>query len=226
MSESLNRETAATTGPTAPVTLEPFSQHVGALAIQYCDRPVGLGELLTATRGRGFHLLLILITLPFLTPLPMPGVSLPFGLAVAVVGARMALGQQPWLPARLLAWQIPAGLLPRLVGASGRILRILEQILRPRLAFLASDLVFGRVSGLLIAISGLLLLLPLPIPFSNGLPAGTVVLLSAAALERDGLCFLGGCILFLVTVLFFALLAWGGVEAFDQVLRHLTGDKR
>jgi hypothetical protein len=38
-------------------------------------------------------------------------------------------------------------------------------------------------------LSGLLMLLPLPIPLTNTLPALTVVLLAAGAIERDGLFF-------------------------------------
>jgi hypothetical protein len=35
---------------------------------------------------------------PFCTPIPLPGFSLPFGLVIAIIGLRLALGQKPWLP--------------------------------------------------------------------------------------------------------------------------------
>ena len=96
-----------------------FSQELRELAAQFAERPVRLGEILDATKGRGFHLLLVLISLPFLTPIPLPGFSIPFGLVVAVIGARMALGQKPWLPQKLLARELPAGFLAKvLAGAS------------------------------------------------------------------------------------------------------------
>jgi len=88
--------------------------------------------------------------------------------------------------------------------------------LEPRLAFLHEQFIYRRLAGAMIALAGLCLLLPLPVPFSNGLPAWTILLLAAAALERDGLCFLAGGLLFLATATFFALLAFGRAQAIQR----------
>ncbi len=194
-----------------------FSQDLRELAVRFAECPVRLGELLEATQGRGFNLLLVLITLPFLTPIPIPGFSMPFGVVVALIGARSALGKKPWLPRKLLARQLPAGFLPKLLGAASRVVRLLEWFLRPRLVFLHEQVVYRRLAGVLVAVSGLYLLLPLPVPFSNGLPAWTVLLLSAAAMERDGVCFILGCASFVFTTTFFVLLAVGGVQALNHL---------
>ena len=68
-------------------------------------------------------------------------------------------------------------------------------------------------------LSGVLLLWPGPIPLTNTLPALTIVLLAAGAMERDGLFFLAGCATFTVTLAYFGLLAFGGVHLVDN-LRH------
>ncbi len=210
--------------PTAEAARPPtFSQELRELAGRFAERPVRLGEILDATKGRGFNLLLVFIALPFLTPIPLPGFSIPFGLVVAVIGARMALGQKPWLPRRLLMRELPSGFLSKLLAAASRVVKFLEWFLRPRLDFLHEQLFYRRLAGLLIALSGLFLVLPLPVPFSNGLPAWTVLLLSAAALARDGLCFIAGCAMFVVATTFFVLLAFGGVEAVDYLRRAITG---
>ena len=187
-----------------------FSQELRNLSDRFADRPVRLGQILDAMQGRGFDLLLVFITLPFITPIPLPGFSLPFGLAVAVIGARLALGKKPWLPAKLLKRELPTQFLARVLRAARRIVRALEFFLRPRLAFMNDHLIFRRTAGALIACSGLLMILPLPVPFSNSLPALTVLLLAAGSLERDGAFFLAGCSLFLVTIGFFIFLALGG----------------
>ena len=67
------------------------------------------GAILAATQGRGFDLLLVLICLPFLTPIPLLGLSTPFGLVVFLIGARLAFGRHPWLPRRLLERELPSG---------------------------------------------------------------------------------------------------------------------
>jgi hypothetical protein len=149
---------------------------------------------------------------------------MPFGLAVAVIGGRMALGQKPWLPKKLLARKLPPGFLAKLLAAASRVLKFLERFLRPRLDFLHAQFLYRCLAGVLIAVSGLYLVLPLPVPFSNGLPACTVLLLSAAALERDGLFFIAGCVMFAITTAFFALLAIGGAHAVEHVRRFFTGD--
>ena len=67
--------------------------------------------------------------------------------------------------------------------------------------------------------TGLGVVLPLPIPLSNTLPALTVVLLAAGAMERDGLFFVAGCVSFVVAVAYIGALTFGGAHVVDE-LRH------
>jgi len=200
------------TTPPEPSRQWLLSAQLRTLSLEFADRAVSLEDVLKATHGFGYHLLLLLSSLPFLTPLPMPGFSVPFGMVVTFIGARLALGKRPWLPKRLRRHQLPAGFIKAVVPAAARIVSMLEWFLRPRLVFLNEQFIYRRLSGAMIAVSGFCLLLPLPIPFSNGLPAWTILLLAAAALARDGLCFLGGCLMFVLTVTFFSLLVFGGMH--------------
>jgi len=210
------------TPPATPAARVTFSEELGDLARRFAERPVTLGEILDATKGRGFNLLLVFIAMPFCTPIPTPGVSIPFGLVIAIIGARLALGREPWLPVRLLNRELPPWLLPRALAAGSRILRFLEKFLRPRLLFIHEHFIYRRVAGLFITVSGLFMLLPLPVPLSNGLPASAVVLLAAAALERDGIFFILGCIMFGISSTFFVLLALGGREVLDRLWHAIT----
>ena len=207
-----NRRSLVTSRPT-------FSQELRQLADKFADRPTQLSEMLQATQGRGFDLLLVCISLPFLTPIPLPGLSAPFGLVAAMIGARLAVGRKPWLPRRLLTRELPPRFLIKMLKAASRVVRLLEFFLRPRFVFFQEQLVFRQVAGALIMVSGLLLVLPLPLPFSNSLPALTVMLLAASALERDGLFFLAGCLVSLLTAAYFGFLAFGGIHVIES-LRH------
>ena len=69
---------------------------------------------------------------------------------------------------------------------------------------------------------GVLLLLPLPIPLTNTLPALTVVCLAAALLERDGYFVVVSLVLFLATLGYFGLLYFGGATVW-QWLEHVLG---
>ena len=205
--------------PTAEAPRPRFSDELRQLAQVFSVRPARISEILAATKGRGFNLLLLLIGIPFLTPIPLPGFSAPFGLAILLIGTRLAIGRQPWLPKRILERELPARFITKLLGAASRIVRWLEVLLRPRLRFLQEQWIYRRVAGTLIMLSGLLLLLPVPVPLSNGLPALTVVLLAAGAMERDGLAFLAGCAVFVLNLGFFGLLAFGGTHLLDN-LQH------
>ncbi len=205
--------------PTGRAPRPKFSQELWRLARQFAGRPARLSEILEATQDRGVDLLLLLLGLPFLTPIPLPGFSTPFGFVILLIGAQLVLGRRPWLPKRILRHELPARFIARLLAAASRVVRCLEVLLRPRLDFLHEQWIYRRIAGTLTMVSGLLLLLPLPIPLTNTLPAFTIVLLAAGAMERDGLFFLGGCAMFGVTLLFFGLLAFGGANLVDH-LRH------
>ena len=200
-----------------------FSEELRALAEEFRNRPATLAGILAATQGRGFDLLLLLLALPFLSPVPLLGLSTPFGLVVFLIGLRIAFGRQPWLPRQLLERELPSGFLARLLSAASRVVRGLEFLLRPRLGFMHDQAIYRRTAGTLIMVSGLLLLLPLPIPLTNSLPALTVVLLAAGALERDGLFFLAGCVAFSVAAAYFGALALGGAHILDGLRHSLLG---
>lgn len=204
-----------------PKEARKLSDEIGTLLHTLGERPVLLREVIQVTQGRAFMLLLILLALPFCTPVPMLGLSTPFGLVIALIGLRLALRQRPWLPEKLLNTALPPRFFLAVLKASRKILRCMEYLLRPRLCFLVDVGFLHHAYGSMILIAGVLLLLPLPIPFTNTLPAMTIVLLSGALLERDGYSVIGGILLFLATLVFFACVAWGGKEVVGWLQNHL-----
>ena len=209
----LQRESPTGLVPAAASCRRPLSEELRLLALRFDTQPACLREVVEQLQGRGYALVLILLCLPFLTPIPVPMVSTLFGAAIALIGLRQALGQRPRLPRRMLQMQIPAKWFPRLLKASSRIVRALEWILKPRWQWLHNRVVFRRVRAVLILLCGLKLLLPLPVPMSNFFPAATALLLAASELEEDGLIYCVGLLAFVVSTAFFALLAFGGAAS-------------
>ena len=199
-----------------------LSHELATLAHHLAERRVTVRELIAALHGRAFTVLLVVLALPFCTPLPLPGLSTPFGIVIALIGARLSLGQEPWLPARLLDTGVPPRFFSRVLTAARGVTRVLEWALRPRWTALVEARALHRVYGLVILVSGLLLLLPLPIPFSNTFPALTIVLTASALLERDGLVAAAGFALFLLSLGLFGALAWGGVEGVQALRSSLS----
>lgn len=215
--EEATREAPA---PAKPLRL---SEEIAGLIEAFAERSVTLREVMEVLRGRAYTLLVILLALPFCTPIPLPGVSSPFGLVIAVIGFRLALRQKPWLPQRLLDTQVPPRFFGRLLGAARRLIRGLEFFLRPRWSYLLDAKPLHHGYGAIICVCGLLLLLPLPVPLSNGLPAITIVLIACAILERDGYFVVAGLGMFAVTLCFFGAIFWGGTEAVTWLREMFRG---
>ena len=187
-----------------------LSADLALLAERAGAMPIRLGELIEVLQVRGGHAVLLFLALPFVSPLPMPGFSLVFGVLIAVLGGRMALARGAWVPPRWRNRELTPRILPGLLRGTSRFLARVESLLKPRLLYPGFSTSFQRVTGVLVAISGVLLLLPLPVPFSNAFPALTIVLLAAAGLERDGAVFALGCLQFLLCLAFFGAIAFGG----------------
>ena len=152
-------------------------------------RALTLGELETILQGRGFALFILLLSLPSLFPISIPGLSIPFGIVVMLLGLRVATGQKPSLPRLILRYEVKYATLEAMVNFGLKLCAYMEKVVRPRMHFLQRWPGMVNLIGVGIASGGLQLLLPLPplIPFSNFIPALSVVLLTAGLSERDGL---------------------------------------
>ncbi|SDU19594.1 Uncharacterized conserved protein [Verrucomicrobium sp. GAS474] len=197
----------------------PLSAELAGLAerLNHGTESVTLGQIIAVLRQRAYIGIVILLAAPFCQPVPLPGLSTPFGIVIALIGFRIALGRKPWLPPKLLALPISNKILPAILAAASRLVGLAEKVLRPRFDALIVPRFLRSIYGALICISGLLLLLPLPIPFTNWFPAVTIVLLAASLLERDGLMAMGGVTFFLLTLTFFGILYFSGSTAIKGV---------
>jgi hypothetical protein len=72
-----------------------LSEEFALILREFEVETVTLREVIALLHGRGFVLLLLLIALPFASPVPLPGLSTPFGLIIALIGVRLAFGAKP-----------------------------------------------------------------------------------------------------------------------------------
>ncbi len=187
------------------------------------ERAITLREVIYTLHGRAYMLLVLLLALPFITPIPLPGLSTPFGLAIAVIALRLSLGQRPWLPMKLQRKQLPPGFLSKLFSVAERVLRFFEKFLRPRLTWFTETPFLAQLHALLMLIAAVALLLPLPIPFTNSFPAWTILLVAAGLLERDGLFILGGYLVFIAGVFYFVFLGEATAALVHELMSYLRG---
>ena len=206
-----------------PISPRALSADLRRLAEHFKEAPVRLSEVVEVLQGRGYRFLIVLLCLPFLTPIPLPGLSTPIGLVIALIGLRLALGQKPHLPRRLMHKELPPKILPKVLRASSRLVGAFERLSKPRLQFFYRQAAFQRLGGVLIALCGLKLLLPLPIPMSNSFPGLSAALLAAGSFEEDGLVFVAGLVMFAASLAYFALLALGGAAAIGEIWQRVLG---
>lgn len=165
-----------------------FSQDLELLSSRLAEQSLTLKEILAETSERGFSLAIALLTLPFLVPVPLVGLSSILGFGCFLLGIQMFLGMTaPKLPKPVAELRLPRELTQHLIKTIKKVNRWVEKIARPRLSRLARNPHFIRWNGLCIAWLALLLMLPLPIPFTNTIPTVGILLLAIAMLESDGL---------------------------------------
>ncbi|MGH7943559.1 MAG: exopolysaccharide biosynthesis protein [Opitutaceae bacterium] len=200
-----------------------LSEELAMILREFEVETVTLREVIGLLHGRGFVLLIMLLALPFCTPVPLPGLSTPFGLIIAIVGARIAFGANPWLPARLLDTRLPPKSFAKMFALTRKIILGFERLLRPRMLWVTATARREQLHGVPIVICALMLLLPLPVPFSNVVPAWGVMLIAGGLLERDGAFIIAGYIAAAITVVFFAVIGIFGVEAVDFMWKWIAG---
>jgi hypothetical protein len=200
-----------------PVHARRPSDELHLINIKVRDGEATLGGLMSELRDRAYSLFIFLIALPFCAPIPLLGLSTPFGAVIAYLGVRLALGLEPQLPRRLRARPVPPRLLGSVLRAAERLLRWLERFMRPRFEIITLSVPGRAVIGSAIAACAVLLMLPLPIPTSNFFPAVTVVCLAAGLTENDGAVAIVGIVFFVVTLAFFVAIALFGTGIVESI---------
>ncbi len=206
-------ETAETPPPPVPPPPPRLSEDLRELLRETGGRAITLGELERILQGRGFGLFLLLLALPFTFPIAIPGLSVPFGIVIMLIGLRIAMGRKPGLPEFILRREIKYAVLEKIVTLGLKLATKLEKLAKPRMHFLQRWPGMINLIGLGIASGGLLLSLPLPplIPFSNTIPALAVLFLTAGLTERDGLLVLiGHCVNIAAWIYFSVMFAAAG----------------
>lgn len=217
--------------PSPPTELNPILPPVptprGQLSASLLElagaTPVGelrVRHLFEGLAGRGHAALLVVLSLPFCLPIPLPGLSVAFGLVLAFVGLRIAFAQRPWLPAWLLNKPLRHETLLMLARRLAGFERRMQKTLRPRIVVLCRDPRMHRLNGLVVALMGALLALPLPIPFSNIPVALPILLIGLGLLEDDGLFLIAGYAAAFFGLGVFVALFWFGNVGIEHIIHE------
>jgi len=190
------------------------------LAVETAPR-ITLGALRDALGDRGFGVLLFIFALPNLVPVNIPLLSAVLGLPLVLLAAQLSYGRhKPWFPDRLTGQTFSRQGFAAIVTRALPYLERAERLLRPRLAVLLSW-TGERLIG--IAILLLALILALPIPFANWLPACAIAIIALAIVEKDGVAVLAGLAVGVASVIVAATVVIGLFKAFLLLFASFVG---
>lgn len=162
---------------------------------------ISIGDLLKALEHRAIGALMFIFAIPNAIPVP-PGVSAVLGAPLIFLSFQLMIGRRPWLPRIITDRSLSRVDFEKVVNLATPWLARAERLMKPRLEMLArppAEYLVGAVC-LLLAI-----ILFLPIPLGNMLPAFTICVLALGVLERDGVWILIGLALAVLAV----AIVWG-----------------
>ena len=166
-----------------------------ALAEGNPDDLLTLRDLLSGLGRRAFGMLAFVCVLPAFIPIPIGGAI--SGPLLMFIGIQLCIGlRKPWLPEFIARRGVHRHALAKFDKRISPVLSFVEKFVRPRLAWVLDSRAPSLVTGLLLVLLGFLL--SLPIPLTNYLFGGALLLFALALIERDGALMLAAWVVGLV----------------------------
>jgi hypothetical protein len=187
----------------------PLSDVLQQLADDDGRERISVGDLLTALADRALGAMLFVFACPNALP-ALPGTSVILGAPLVLLAAQLAFKRQPWLPGFIAKRSMARADFQALVRRICPWLRRAEKMLRPRAGAWAlppMEYLVGLVC-LLLAIVVLL-----PIPLGNMLPALAISMLALGILERDGYWIVGGLVMAAASAVLVSGVVFAGLQA-------------
>jgi hypothetical protein len=172
----------------------------------------------------GMLLVTAFLTIIFLVPVSIPGVSTVFGGAILLLSVSRLLHRPLWLPKRLKDRVVSTQKLRSGMQRGLKWFERLERISRPwRLKGLTGSRgLAGATNNLGLILGAILLMAPFGlIPFSNTLPAVALLFFAIGLLQRDGVCILLGHLMNIASIVYFGVLLTGGAVAIKELIQRI-----
>jgi hypothetical protein len=170
---------------------------------------ISVRYLLDTLGDRAIGALMLVFAFPNVMPTP-PGTSAILGAPLVFLAAQLTFGMKPWLPALIADRSMARADFAAIINKAHPWLTWAERLLKMRLSFL-SEPPFEYFVGLLCLILAVVLLLP--VPLGNMLPALTICIFSFGILGRDGVWTLAGIAAFVVSMVIAGGVIYGMVKA-------------
>ena len=159
-----------------------------------------------------------LLAMPLLFPVALPGMASGVGAFSLLSAYGLFIGRPAPLPDWLAAREMNGRARTLLKSMISRAIKVMAVLGRPRMLPL-SNTPFRILNGLVLAVAGLSMMMPVPIiSFDNVLPALAIVLISWGLRLRDGLMLVAGYLVTVLAVTSVVFLWWGGAAIAAELI--------
>ena len=159
-----------------------------------------------------------LLAMPLLFPVALPGMASGVGAFSLLIAYGLFIGRPAPLPDWLAAREMNGRARTLLKSMISRAIKVMAVLGRPRMLPL-SNTPFRILNGLVLAVAGLSMMMPVPIiSFDNVLPALAIVLICWGLRLRDGLMLVAGYLVTVLAVTSVVFLWWGGAAIAAELI--------
>lgn len=145
---------------------------------------ITLGTLAESLKDQGILVLCLIVILPFMQPIPIPGLSTILGFVALLQGVSLMFLKKPLLTKKMKEVVISADKFEMIYKGAEKFTRLAGKISIVSHHWASSN-ASRFIGGLAIVLSAAFLSLPLPIPLSNFIPALSIAFICLGLLEED-----------------------------------------
>jgi len=163
------------------------------LKLKSGERTITIGEFIEHISSRGFEIALLLFSLPAALPAPAIGHATLLSPLIILFGVQLVIGRGSlWLPRRIYQKSVPIKFISFLKKKGLPFLRRIEERLGRRKKLVLPQRALRISIGAVVVAMGLIMMIP--IPFTNTIPALIVFILSLGLIVNNDLLVLFGLI--------------------------------
>lgn len=185
-----------------------------------CGKDITLKQLIEVMSREGLQFMIIILLAPFLIPASIPGSSTPFGILIILLEISFLRNKILYLPDFIGKYELNKNTVSKLFEILEKSLGYIEKISKPR-GELSTKKYILQINAIFSIMLAFLLFLPLPIPFTDFMPAVSMLILAVSTLERDSYLMIMGYVAMIATSIYFASVGYVGVEIIMFVLRYI-----
>ncbi len=202
-------------------SVEHFSMVITEISSEIPDEGINLENFLDIIGDRGLFMSCMILTAPFLLPVSVPGMSIPFGSAIFLISLGIISDKPVFLPKRFMNHKISKKNMDLILREILNILIPLEKYINPRLCYLVRGNTAKKINSIMIAFGAVLLVTPIIAPLGDFFPSYGILFISLGTLENDGYMVLAGFATVIFTAVYYILIFAIGITLIIFILSHL-----